>query len=54
VFSTDELGRQLRGVVAGADVEVVKYPDRYVDEAGEDFWNTVTRLAGPLEGQQER
>lgn len=43
----------LGGFEIGTDAEVVKYPDRYMDEAGEAFWNTVTRLAGPLEGRQE-
>jgi len=43
----------LDGFEVGTDAEVVKYPHRYVDEAGEDFWNTVMRLAGPLEGRQE-
>ena len=35
----------LGGFEIGTDAEIVKYPDRYVDEAGADFWNTVTRLA---------
>jgi hypothetical protein len=43
----------LGGFEIGTDADVVKYPDRYMDEAGEAFWNTVTRLAGPLEGRQE-
>jgi DNA polymerase-1 len=43
----------LGGFEIGTDTDVVKYPDRYMDEAGEDFWNTVTRLAGPLKGRQE-
>ena len=43
----------LGGFEIGTDADVVKYPDRYMDEAGEDFWNTVTRLAGPLPGRQE-
>lgn len=43
----------LGGFEIGTDADVVKYPHRYVDEAGKDFWNTVTRLAGPLEGRQE-
>ena len=38
----------LGGFEIGTDAEIVKYPDRYIDEAGEDFWNTVTRLAGPV------
>jgi DNA polymerase I-like protein with 3'-5' exonuclease and polymerase domains len=42
----------LNGFEVGTDVVVVKYPDRYVDEAGADFWNRVTRLAGPLEGRK--
>ena len=56
----DEVVAQARGIMAeaskivlggfeiGTDAEIVKYPDRYVDEAGADFWNTVTRLAGPV------
>ena len=56
----DEVVAQARGIMAeaskivlggfeiGTDAEIVKYPDRYIDEAGEDFWNTVTRLAGPV------
>ena len=43
----------LGGFEIGTDADVVKYPDRYMDDAGKDFWNTVTRLAGPLEGRQE-
>jgi len=43
----------LGGFEIGTDADVLKYPDRYMDEAGEEFWNTVTRLAGPLPGQQE-
>jgi DNA polymerase I len=62
--SIDEVVERARGIMAeaskivlggfeiGTDVEIVRYPDRYIDEAGADFWNTVTRLAGPLEGQQ--
>jgi hypothetical protein len=38
----------LGGFEIGTDATIVRYPDRYVDEAGEAFWNTVTRLAGPL------
>jgi DNA polymerase-1 len=37
----------LGGFEIGTDAAIVRYPDRYVDEAGEAFWNTVTRLAGP-------
>jgi hypothetical protein len=33
----------------GTDVVVVKYPERYVDEAGAGFWTRVMRLAGALE-----
>ncbi len=43
----------LNGFEVGTDVVVVRYPDRYVDDAGVEFWNRVTRLAGPLEGRQE-
>ncbi len=40
----------LGGFEIGTDVEIVRYPDRYMDDAGKDFWDTVTRLAGPLDG----
>mgnify|MGYP006269946127 CR=1 FL=1 len=42
----------LDGFEIGTDYTIIRHPDRYVDEAGEDFWNTVARLAGPVEGQQ--
>lgn len=38
----------LGGFEIGTDATIVRYPDRYVDDAGEAFWETVTRLAGPL------
>ena len=56
----DEVVERARGIMAeaskivlggfeiGTDFEIVRYPDRYIDEAGVDFWNTVTRLAGPV------
>ena len=37
----------LRGFEIGADVKIVSWTDRYVDDAGADFWGTVMRLAGP-------
>jgi len=36
----------LGGFEIGTDYKVVHWPDRYVDEGGAMFWNTVTRLAG--------
>jgi DNA polymerase I-like protein with 3'-5' exonuclease and polymerase domains len=33
--------------------EVVRYPDRYVDERGEDMWNTVTRLLEQCKGKRQ-
>ncbi len=38
----------LRGFEIGADAKIVRWPDRYVDDAGADFWATVIRLAGPM------
>jgi DNA polymerase-1 len=38
----------LGGFEIGTDYKVVHWPDRYVDEGGEMFWNTVTRLAGEV------
>ena len=56
----DEVVERARGIMAeaskivlggfeiGTDFEIVKCPERYIDEAGKDFWNTVSRLAGPV------
>jgi hypothetical protein len=38
----------LAGFEIGTDAKIVRWPDRYVDEAGADFWHTVLRLAGPV------
>jgi DNA polymerase-1 len=38
----------LGGFEIGTDCKVVRWPDRYVDEGGGMFWNTVTRLAGEV------
>ena len=37
----------LQGFEIGADAKIVRWPERYVDEAGAAFWDTVMRLAGP-------
>jgi hypothetical protein len=37
----------LRGCEIGADAKIVSWPERYVDDAGAAFWETVMRLAGP-------
>jgi hypothetical protein len=37
----------LRGFEIGADAKIVRWPDRYVDDAGAAFCETVMRLAGP-------
>jgi len=37
----------LRGFEISADAKIVRWPERYVDDAGADFWETVVRLAGP-------
>jgi DNA polymerase-1 len=37
----------LAGFEIGTDAKIIRWPDRYVDEAGADFWDTVLRLAGP-------
>ncbi len=43
----------LDGFEVGTDSKVVCSPDRYVDEGGEEFWDTVMSLAGvvPNEGE---
>ena len=38
----------LGGFEIGTDCKIVRWPDRYVDEGGEGFWNTVARLAGEV------
>ena len=38
----------LAGFEVGTDAMVVRWPERYVDEAGERFWETVLRVAGPV------
>jgi DNA polymerase-1 len=38
----------LGGFEIGTDATIVRHPDRYIDDGGEAFWNTVVRLAGPL------
>jgi DNA polymerase-1 len=37
----------LAGFEIGTDAKIVRWPERYVDESGTDFWDTVLRLAGP-------
>jgi DNA polymerase-1 len=36
----------LDGFEIGTDAKIVRWPDRYVDEAGGEFWDTVWRHAG--------
>ena len=38
----------LAGFEIGTDAKIVRWPDRYVDESGAAFWDTVMRLAGPV------
>jgi len=33
-----------KGKVVRTDVEVIRYPDRYIDEGGSDLWHRVMRL----------
>jgi DNA polymerase-1 len=35
----------LGGFEVGVDADVVRWPDRYADESGKKFWDTVLRLA---------
>jgi hypothetical protein len=39
----------LSGFEVGTDVKIVRGPERYVDEAAGELWNTVLRMAGPLD-----
>jgi DNA polymerase I len=38
----------LGGFEISTGAEIIKYPDRYIDEKAGGFWDTVTRLAGPV------
>ena len=38
----------------GTDAKIVCHPERYVDDAGADFWGTVLRLAGPRPSYQSK
>jgi hypothetical protein len=48
------MGQASREVLAGfelnTDVEVVKYPDRYMDKRGKVMWDTVNNIIGSLPG----
>ena len=37
----------LAGFEIGTDAKIVRWPGRYVDESGAEFWDTVLRIAGP-------
>ena len=39
----------LSGFEIGTDVKVVRWPERYVDEAAGGLWDMVLRMAGPLD-----
>jgi hypothetical protein len=43
----------LDGFEVGTDSKVVCSPGRYVDEGGEEFWNTVMALAGDVPNERE-
>ena len=38
----------LDGFEVGTEAVIVRHPDRYIDNDGRGFWDTVTGLAGPL------
>ena len=38
----------LSGFEIGTDAKIVRSPDRYIDESGYIFWNTIIRIAGPM------
>jgi DNA polymerase I len=39
----------LKGFKLGTDIKTVTYPERYMDERGEDMWNLVQMLLGKYE-----
>lgn len=38
----------LSGFEIGTDAKIVRSPDRYIDDSGSEFWNTIMRIAGPV------
>ncbi len=44
----------LDGFEIGTDAKIVRWPDRYVDEGGATFWDTVLRLVGPMPPQSRK
>jgi DNA polymerase I len=54
IARTQELMSQASEIVLGgfrlrSDVDIIRYPDRYMDERGEKMWNTVWDCLGELE-----
>lgn len=41
----------LNGFELRSDAEVVRYPDRYMDERGERMWETITNILTELEAE---
>ncbi len=42
----------MAGFELRTDVEVVKYPDRYMDHKGESMWNTVMNIINDLTAEE--
>ena len=40
--------------ICRVDAEVVKYPDRYMDEQGQEMWNKIMMLLAKRQGQLSR
>lgn len=43
----------LDGFVLRTDVEIVRYPDRYMDERGQKMWDVLMRLVDEVEAESE-
>ena len=57
IAKTQELMAQASEFVLGgfrlrSDVDIIRYPDRYIDERGEKMWNTIQDCLKELDNQQ--
>ena len=42
------------GKICQVDAEIVKYPDRYMDEQGQEMWDKIMMLLAKGQGQLPR
>ena len=44
-----EAGRLVTGIPVLTDAKVIRFPDRYMDEAGARMWDAVMKLLAQVE-----